>query len=101
MKDAKVSFAKIAKQLAVGEGTVRRAYDFGRPQVVQEAVKAGKVLRRGEFCHLGEEKFRKIRKLLAEHKSPKEIAATVECSSATVRSVRKKMKGEGGQTEAA
>ncbi len=88
----KRSFAKIAAAIGVSEATVKRAYDYGHPDVVELAIETGTQARRGQYNHLGEAKFRQIRKLLSSgKKTVKEIASKVGCSDATVYLEAKRM----------
>ncbi len=76
---------RIAKQLGVSEGTVRRAYDHAHPEAVRQAVAEKAAVNRGRFTHLDHTIFEKIRELSGQGQSPKEIAAVVGCGVSTVR----------------
>ena len=97
----KMSFARIARELLVGEGTVRRAYDHARPAAVQKAAQAGEAPRRGRYSHLGEEVHQTIRMMLKEEIKAKVIAAEIGCCTGTVQNVKKQMKNESGDNTAA
>jgi DNA invertase Pin-like site-specific DNA recombinase len=84
-------FERIATKLGVSVSTVCRAYDFGCPDAVQDAINEGKKPRRGSSPRLGEEKHALIRKLLREGKNGTEIAAEVGCGTSTVGRVRQAM----------
>lgn len=99
--EEKMSFVRIAAQLGVSDGTVRRAYDHARPEAVQEAAEQGKLPSRGRYSHLGEDVFRKIREMLRAGKKPKDIAAKVGCGPSTVYRVQRDMKTKAGDDQAA
>lgn len=75
---------RIAKQLGVSEGTVRRAYDHAHPEAVRQAVAEKAAIKRGRFTHLDHTIFEMIRDLSGQGQSPKEIAAVVGCGVSTV-----------------
>ncbi|MDB5334819.1 MAG: hypothetical protein JWN70_438 [Planctomycetaceae bacterium] len=95
MKDQKISFAKIAAKLKIGQGTVRRAYDYARPEAVISAAENSTTVERGRYCHLPPETFASIRQKIDEGKKDPQIAADVGCSRSTVRRVRKEWQSEG------
>jgi transposase len=97
----KKPFEEIASILKVGIATVCRAYDFGCPDAVREAAEEGKKPRRGSSSRIGEEKVEEIRKMLREGKKDPEVAAKVGCGTSTVGRVRRKMKSEADEDQAA
>ena len=94
LRDQHVSFARIAAQLKVNSGTVRRAYDYARPEPVQNAAENSTRVVRGGFKRLPPEKFDAIRHQIASGKADQEIAEDVGCSRSTVRRVRHQLAGE-------
>jgi len=94
-------FEEIADILNVGIATVFRAYDFGCPDAVREAVEAGKMPRRGKSTRLGKQKHDQIRALLQDGKKDAEIATTVGCGKSTVGRVRRAMEAEAEGEQAA
>jgi len=90
----KMSFKRIVAELGVGAGTVRRAYDFARPEAVREAAERGESPRRGQYSHLGEEVYQKIRELLAKDTPVTVITAEVGCGNSTVYRVRRQMQAK-------
>ena len=101
MRAKKISFAKIAKELGIGDGTVRRAYDYGRPDAVREAAEQGETPCRGRYSHLSAEIFQNIRNLLGEGRKVKDIAQQLGCGVSTVYRVRRDMLAESGDDQAA
>ena len=99
--EKKMSFERIAAIKGVGAATVRRAYDYGRPEAVREAAEQGTVPCRGRYSHLGEELFQEIRKMLRAGTKPKDVAATLGCGVSTVYRVRREMQVEAGEDQAA
>lgn len=97
----KMPFEQIAAKLGVSHGTVMRAYDHLKPDAVMTAAESGKRPQRGGYSKLGELKYRKMRKMLAEGAGLKEVAAEVGCSEGTVRRVRKELEAEHGDGRAA
>lgn len=97
----KLPFKRIAAMLGVGVSTVLRAYDYGRPEAVQEAAEQGQTPRRGRHVRIGEDKYRMIRTLLAAGEKPKDVAAKVGCGTSTVNRVRRKMNSPAGDEEVA
>jgi site-specific DNA recombinase len=91
-----MSFKRIAVKLSVGAQTVRRAYDHARPEAVREAAERGELPRRGQYSHLGEEVYNKIRELLSKDidAPAATIAAVLGCGASTVNRERRKMKAE-------
>jgi hypothetical protein len=90
----KISFVKIAKILTVGYGTVRRAYDYARLDIVRKAAERGETPHRGQYSHLGIDTYSKIRELLHAGQKPGKIAAKLQCGASTVRRVQKQMQAE-------
>ena len=99
-EEEKMSFVRIAAKLGVGESTVRRAYDYIRPEAVREAAETGQTPSRGRYSHLGEDVLKEIRKLLGEGMKPKDIAKQVGCGISTVYRARREMQAEAGEDEA-
>jgi transposase len=97
----KKPFEQIASIMKVGIATVCRAYDFACPDAVREAAEEGKKPRRGSSPRIGEEKVEEIRKMLREGKKDPEVAAKVGCGTSTVGRVRRKMKAEADEDQAA
>jgi hypothetical protein len=97
----KMSFVKIAATLGVSLSTVKRAYDDLRPEAVHEAAENGTLPQRGRYSHLGVDVFQKIRKMLSTGTKPKEIAKSLGCGTSTVYRVRRKMKAEVDEDQAA
>jgi DNA invertase Pin-like site-specific DNA recombinase len=91
----KLTFARIAEDLKVGESTVRRAYDHGRPEVARRAAESGGRLDRGRRSHIDDDKLKEIRKLIRTGKNNNQIAEKVGCGASSVRRVRLAMKAEG------
>ena len=79
------------KRVEVSRNTVRRAYDFGHPDEIEEAAETGKTPQRGRYSHLGPKTYEQIRKLIRTGRKTKEIAAIVGCGASTVRRERKRM----------
>jgi len=96
----KMSFKRIAAKLGVAGSTVRRAYDHAHREDIRAAVERGDTPRRGRYSHLGEDKYRKIREMLREGKTPAEVAVTVRCSAGTVSRERRRMLAAGELGEA-
>jgi len=96
LRAQKMPFKQIAAKLGVGQGTVRRAFDHAQPEAVREAAERGELPRRGQYSHLGEEVYNKIRELLSKNidAPAAEIAAAVGCGASTVNRVRQKMRAE-------
>ncbi|MCA9054935.1 MAG: recombinase family protein [Planctomycetaceae bacterium] len=84
------TFSRIAKHLGVGEGTVRRAYDFAHREEIQLAAEQGRIPDRGSYCHRGEQVYQRIRQLIHEGWSDKAIAAELRCGQSTVRRERER-----------
>ena len=102
MRDVqKLSFARIAARLRIGEGTVRRAYDYGHPELVREAVQNGRTPERGTYSHLGTEVYQQIRKLLQAGTKPTEVARQVGCGTSTVYRVKQQLDRQHGDNDAA
>jgi site-specific DNA recombinase len=98
--EEKMSFAKIAAALSVGETTVHRAYDLLRPEEVREAAENGSSVQRGTFSLLGEGVHRQIREKLDAGEKVKTIAETLHCGVRTVYRVKQKMKAEASEEQA-
>ncbi|OAI45815.1 hypothetical protein AYO44_12375 [Planctomycetaceae bacterium SCGC AG-212-F19] len=90
--DEKMSFTRIAAKLEVEAGTVRRAYDHLRPEAVRAAAESGELPDRGQYSHLGEAKYEKIRGLLRQGKKPGEVADEVGCSTGPVYREQRKLR---------
>lgn len=102
MRDVqKLSFARIAASLGIGEGTVRRAYDYGHPELVREAVESGKTPKRGTYSHLGAEVHQQIRALLQAGTKPAEIVRQIGCGKSTVYRVKQQLDRPHGDHDAA
>lgn len=100
MRDRHISFAKIAADLNVSENTVRRAYDYGRPEPAKEAAESSTTISRGRYSHLPPEVFDVIRQKIHEGKKNQEIGAEVGCSESTVLRVRKSLQPDKTRNEA-
>ena len=101
MRDVeKKSFERIASILGVGVDKVRRAYDYGHPEIVRKAADKNETPRRGRYSHLGVEKFERIRNLLKQKVKVTEIAQRVGCGTSTVYRVRQQMQSGTGEKEA-
>jgi len=74
--------------IEVSVGTLRRAYDAARPDVVEDAVETGTPRRRGAFRHLSVDKIRQVQELLKQDISVWEIAQQTGVSASTVNRER-------------
>ena len=97
----KMSFVKIAEKLKVSKGTVSRAYDHAHPKIVQEAAEKGETPHRGQYSHLGEEKYAQIRQLLQAGVKPTEVAKQVGCGVSTVNREKLAMQAKGNGKQSA
>lgn len=100
MRDQNVSFARIAIHLKLSPGTVRRAYDYARPETVRAAAEDSTKVVRGKYSHLPAETFAKIRQRIRDGAKDRQIAAEVGCSPNTVARARKKLQTEEGLNKA-
>lgn len=94
LRDQNVSFVRIAEQLNVGQSTVRRAYDYGRPDPVIAAAESATIVKRGSYTRLPLETFELIREKVREGLKDREIVAEVGCSASTVGRVRIQMNSD-------
>ncbi len=91
----KMHFKDIAKHLKCGEATVRRAYDFKKPEVIQFAALQGVRPRRGRSIRLKPEVYEEIRRLInLGGLSNCEIGLRCKCGANTVGRERNRMTQE-------
>jgi site-specific DNA recombinase len=87
-----VSFVRIAQDLAVCEGTVRRSWDSAHREEVHAAVTEGRTPNRGGYRHLAADKIKRMREMiLMADGTSREIAVAVGVSTNTVQRERKRM----------
>ena len=79
-----LSFSEIARRLKVCYGTVHKAYDLGRPDVLAAAVAAGEPPRRSSRSRLGDRRKGKIREMLSAGQTATRITAATGCSRNSV-----------------
>ena len=85
-------FTQIAAKMRVSPNTVRRAYDHAHREQIRQAAERGEPVQRGQWSHLGEEKYQRIRQMLRAEVNPAEIASAVCCGPSTVYRERRKMR---------
>jgi len=92
--DQIAAYIKEHHQESIAVSTLGRAYDYGRPAVVENAVAEGKPLHRGRVMSIGKEK--QLHDLvLANPKMPaSQVAAQIGCSARTVARMRQKLFGK-------
>lgn len=91
----KMHFNDIAKLKKCSEATVRRAYDFAKPEVTQLAASRGVRPRRGRSIRLQPEVYEDIRRLIRlGFLSDCEIARRCKCGASTIGRERKMMTRE-------
>jgi hypothetical protein len=87
----RMSFPKIVKALAVGEGTVRRAYDHVHQAEIQSAAATGGPPKRGRYSHLSAKTYTRIESLLRRNAGVDRVALATGMSRSTVCRVKHKM----------
>jgi DNA invertase Pin-like site-specific DNA recombinase len=80
-----MKFPDVADKLNVGVRTVRRAYDFLKPDAVRAAVTNGTRTKRRKPTRLSHEVFHKIQELAGTGISDEEIAKKAGCHKNTVK----------------
>jgi DNA invertase Pin-like site-specific DNA recombinase len=90
-EEEKLLFSEIARRLGCYASTVRRAYDSKRPLAITLAVEHGKRPQRGRTHRLAPALFERMRELISEGKSAREIATCLNCGRNTVLREKKKM----------
>lgn len=88
----KRTFPKIAEELGLKEWKVRQLYDLGHPEKVAAAVAARRCPDRGGYSHLGPDKYKEIRELLALGIAPIEVAKRAQVGASTVYRELNRMK---------
>ena len=83
------TFAAISKTLGVAKATAVRAYDAGRPDLIQAAVDNGEPPRRSSRSRMGRKKLELLQAMLAAKAKTKDIVAKVGCSRNTVARARR------------
>ena len=88
----KDSFQRIARELGVSEGTVRRAWDSMHAEEVSTAAADGRTPNRGGYRHLAADKISRMREMiLLGNSTTREIALADEVSNNTVQRERNRM----------
>jgi AraC-like DNA-binding protein len=95
--EEELSFPRIAERITahgktpISEGTARRAYDWGRPDVVEEVINGGKNIDRGRYTHLSRDTLDLARELLNAGLPVNDVAERAHCSPSTVRRILKEL----------
>jgi len=80
----KKHFSEIAESLSCNPTTIQRAYDYKRPNVIEEAMRCGKRPKRGRSYRLDPRKVELIDQLLRSGKSLRATAKQCKCGVSTV-----------------
>ncbi|MDZ4686119.1 MAG: hypothetical protein SH850_13710 [Planctomycetaceae bacterium] len=92
--EEQLPFSEIGRRLQISIVVAQRAYDWLRPDAVQEAIVAGRRPERGRSTRLPRSTFETIARLAAEDRPAHEIAKIAGCSRQTVQRQLAKIKAE-------
>ena len=91
---------RIARELGVSGGTVRRSWDSAHPEEIQAAAEEGRTPIRGGYRHLPQDKIQRMREMVVKGETTTpEIAVAVGVSINTVRRERVRMLEEATQAQ--